>query len=224
MTESEFNSETDQESCSSRIVLLWRCVRRFILFDVNVCAHGKMNKHIKTLSVLFILGLMVPREAMVSGQASGGVIGTLYHLNISGGPSSWNYEKIRRQDRVLQQWAEQANCQIHEFVAETIRSKKLPITTIENMENVEYCDGGIIESDATAMSVSDLDSKRNFERCLKNNKFQQGQIVVTTDMIPGTYYYVTLSYIVTQRVSRADIDYLSSGVIRILAQTRPANF
>lgn len=165
----------------------------------------------KKLLIILIL-FAFTKEAYVSGYAQGGYIGDYYEIYISGGASSWDYDSIREQSKELDAWAKSVDVYVHAFISNTIKERDLPIIKQTN-EDIESCYGGIIEPNEGSSS----DGKRNFMQCLKNGKYKKGLVSIGDIAIEGSYYHASLTFVVSARMKREDVDYLGEGVAIILS-------
>ena len=89
---------------------------------------------------------LIANEGMImSGAAIGECFGNYHHLIITGGVSSWDYDSVRQEGASLNEWAMRARDPIDLLIYKSIQERGLPIVTRENMAEIEFCYGGIIQ-------------------------------------------------------------------------------
>lgn len=160
----------------------------------------------------FILILfLLPEVAHVSGNEQAGLVSEMYHLHISGGISTWDYDSVREKQKNLSEAFARLRPGFDVVVDENIRRLGLPIVKYNVDDLPDYIDGVIIEN-------NDVD-KGHFLSYFNNRKSKIA-LAHLSENIPDTSFAITLSVLVTERIKKEDFQKLLIALIGVMQESK----
>ncbi len=164
--------------------------------------------------LFFIFLLLKPEVGYVSGNEQAGFVSEMYSLHLSGGISSWDYERIDRNSLKLTQALDKMKPKLDNIFQKNISNLGLPVIKYDTGEPApDYIDGVLIENDPEKKS-------RNKHHFLSYFNNRETKIASAGDSraIPGTSFNLGIQILVTDRLKRDHIQLLLMEMIESIQE------
>lgn len=154
----------------------------------------------------------------MSGGEQAGIISDKYHLVVSGGISSWDYDRVRRKSNTLGDALNKVRPELDSVFKESTEILGLKIADFNHDPFPEYVDCVLIENNPDKEKMAEDHFKQYFS--FKRSNVASADVRIH---IPNTSFSATLSVLIKERVKRDDLEVLLNRLVEAMQKSKDLN-